>query len=129
MRDAYPRAVKGAGHIKTEKQPVLALLHVHGGVNRGVLNIADVADGIPVLLKYPRLVWRKPREIRLVVGVYSGHQFYIRTVFVRKVLAPHVAEIAHSPVPHLFARGNMMIRDCDDSLLSATVVTGDKVHV
>ena len=117
------------GDIEAQKYHFAPLLQIHGGVNGGVLHIADIPDGIPVLLKLLGLKGGDPCKVRLVVGVDAGHQLNIGAVLVGEVGAPHFAEIAVSPCPHFLAGGNVVVGDGGNALLQAAVITGHKVHI
>lgn len=107
------------GDIEAQKYLVAPLLQIHGGVDGGVLHIADIPDGIPVLLEFLGFKGGDPCKVRLVVGVDAGHQLNIGAVLVGEVGAPHFAEIAVSPCPHFLAGGNVVVGDGGNALLQA----------
>ena len=94
--------IKYAGYIKAEIQSVLTLFNIHRRVYGGILYLPDFADGIPILLKLPCLIGGNPCKIGLIIGINTRHKLNIRTVFIGEIGAPHIAEIADSPMPHLF---------------------------
>ena len=99
----YSTVIKYTGYVKSEIKSVLTVFHIHCGVNCSVLYLANFTDGVPVLLKLPCFIGGNPGKVGLVIGINTRHKFNIGTVFIGKVTAPHIAEIADSPVPHLFA--------------------------
>ena len=120
---------EGTGDVEAQKYLFAPLLQIHGGIDGGVLHVADIPDGVPVLLKLLGLKGGNPGEVRLVIGVDAGHQLDIGAVLVGEVGAPHFAEIAVSPCPHFLAGGNVVIGHGGNALLQAAVITGHKVHV
>ena len=120
---------KLARNVKAEVKSVVSLLNINRRVNSGVLYLAYFANRIPVLFKFSCFIRRYPGKIGLIIGINACHKLDIRTVFVGKIGAPHIAEIAYAPVPHLFAGGNMVVCNGCNTLVYSGIIARNKIHI
>ena len=102
-----------------EAHAIGGLLDIHHEVFRGLFHNAYLTVGHEVLHKLFLLIGHQPREVGLVLGIYTGHQFDIGAEslavdmpllgfffgrLIGQVTVPGTAEVAVAPGPLLLAR-------------------------
>ena len=137
----YHRQLVKIGLVSTKGYPNLSLacgvyryysfpigdLTVQQHIYAGILNCPKLFIRHEILRKMLFLLTLQPGKVRLVIGKNASHQFNIRTIFIGKVSVPGLPEVAASPSPLLFARGNMMVGNMEDACLFGIVIAPDKI--
>ena len=107
----------------------LAVLETHREARIGVLDGTKVLVRPPVLREGLGFVGQKIGEVRLVVGIDSGHQLDIWAAVVRELAVPGVAERVVAPRPLLLARGDVAVGDMHEPAVRGMVVAAEEVVV
>jgi hypothetical protein len=99
-----------------------------------MLHRPGLLNWVPILA--PRLCFAglQKTEVRLVIGIYTSHDFDIGgkfTPFVRagQIAIPGITELVVSPGPLLFSRADVMIGDVHNAGLCSVIVTTEEIFL
>src|SRR5271168_2668562 len=115
------------GHQEMNLQFAFVLDDAQGRVQICGIRDSDLADWVPKLAEGLGLSRSKIREVRLIVGVNTGHQLDVGTVVVGKTAVPRITELVISPGPLFFAWCNVMVRYMHDSSASRVIVATEEI--
>ena len=102
-------------------------LDIHQQVGRRILHHAQLAVRHEILCKSLFFIRLQPREVGLVVGIHTRHQFDVRTVLVGQVAVPRQSEIPVAPRPLLLTRRDMVIGHVQHARTGIVLVTADEI--
>src|SRR5579883_1365623 len=91
------------------------------------IRYADLPDRIPELAKEFCLSGSEEGEVRLIIGIDTGHQLDVRTVVIRETAIQRVTEFVIAPGPLLFSGGDVVVRDVYDACASRVIITAKKI--
>ena len=103
--------------------------YIHRSVFGGIFHPAHVFVRHEILGKCLFFLRFQPGEIRLVIREDAGHQLDVRTVLVRQIPVPGLAEITVSPGPLFFSGGNVVVRHVEKTCVQVFVKVPDEVVV
>ena len=111
--------------MEPDEQFVLSgAVHVHGAVDRDVLDAAYALHRKPVLRNFTCFVGGYPGIVGLIVAPAADHQFKIRTILVGENLVPNLRFREVTPEEELLADRYMAVGYMRRAALLLVVVSG-----
>ncbi len=103
------------GCVNTDTSFSLRQFQINGGVYCGIFYRTNSFIRHKILLKCLFFKGLQPCKIRLVIRIDTGHEFDIRSVLIRQIPVPCLAEITASPGPLFFTGRDMMVCNMQDT--------------